>query len=69
MILNESLIKAEPVLVGCVALRDSEEAGETCLGCEVVVVVGEEHHGTVIVADAKNVEFRVVKLCEIGLSD
>ena len=68
-VLHEGLVEAEPVFVGGVALGDGEEGGQAGLGGEVVVVVGEEGVGAVVVADAEDVEFGIVKLGEVGLED
>ena len=66
-ILHQRLVEAEPVLVGRVALGYGEERGQSCLGGEIVVVVGEEAVCAVVVADAEDVEFGVVEPREVGL--
>ena len=40
LVLHKSLVKAEPVLVWGIALCNGHEAGQSCFGSKVVVVVG-----------------------------
>ena len=53
------------MLVGSVALCNGEETGQSCFRGEIVVVVGQEGHRTIVVSNAEHVQVVVIQFREV----